>query len=48
MCTSGGAAATVKEIGTIWDAHSENCEGQVGCFGGFIAFFCSHCIRLVE
>ena len=48
MCTLGGALATAKGIGTIWDAHSENCEGQVGHFGGFIAFFYLNCIQLVE
>ena len=48
MCTQGGAAATAKGIGTIGNRHSENCEGQVRRFGGFMAFFCPQCIPLVE
>ena len=48
MCAPGGAAATAKGIGTIGDEHSENCEGQVECFGVFIAFFCLQCIKLVD
>ena len=48
MCTPGGAAATAKGIGTIGDGHSENYERQVGRLWGFIAFFCLHCIQLVE
>ena len=48
MCTPRGAAAAAKGIGTIGDGHSENCEGQVGRFGGFIAFFCLQCNQLVE
>ena len=39
MCTPRGAAATAKGIGTIGDAHSENCQGQVQRFGGFFCFF---------
>ena len=48
MYTPGGAVATSKGIGTIGDGHSENCEGQVRRFGGFIAFFCLQYIQLVE
>ena len=48
MCNPGGAGAIAKGIGTIGDAHWENCEGQVGHFGGFIAFFCLNCIKLVR
>ena len=46
--TPGGAAATAKGIGAIGDGHSENREGQVQRFGGFLAFFCLPCIDLVE
>ena len=45
MCTPGGAAATAKGMGTVRDGHSENCEGQVRRFGGFIAFFCLQCTQ---
>ena len=44
MCTSLDAAATAKGIGTIGDGHSENCEGQLQRFAGFIAFFSLQCI----
>ena len=43
----GGAAATAKGIGTIGDRHSENYEGQVRHFGGFMALLCLQCIQLV-
>ena len=48
MCTPEGAAATAEGIGTIKDGYSENCQGQVRHFGGFIAFFCLHCIQLLQ
>ena len=48
MCTSRGAAAIAKGIGTVGDGHLENCEGQVRRFWGFMAFFCLQCIQLVE
>ena len=40
----GGATASAKGIGNIGDGHSENYEGQVRRFGGFMAFFCLQCI----
>ena len=40
LYTPRGATATAKGTGTIEDRHSENCEGQVGRFVGFLAFFC--------
>ena len=36
MRNLGGAAAAAKGIGSIGDVHSENCEGQVRRFGGFL------------
>ena len=48
MWAPRGAAATSKAIRTSGDGHSENCEGQVRRFGGFMAFFCPQCIPLVE
>ena len=43
-----GTAANAKGMGTIGDGHSENFDGQVERFGGFIAFFCLLCIQLVR
>ena len=48
MCTPRGVAATAKGIGTIGDGQSEDGDGQVRRFGGFIAFFCLQGIQLVE
>ena len=48
MCTLGGTAVTAKGTGNVGDGQSENFEGQVQSYGGFIAFFCLQCIYLVE